>query len=102
MHPGYMLLAGSHRARYSLQSLHRTFSNHPSVRSMESSKKKDRKHGGKLKGNKARDDHETRLSKTLCYVLRHGAEDEGIPIRPDGYVRVSDLVGIQISLPFLG
>lgn len=46
----------------------------------------------KLKGS-PRDDLRTRLSKTLSYVLRHGAEKEGIPIRPDGFVLVNDLVG---------
>lgn len=45
----------------------------------------------KLRGN-PRDDPRTRLSKSLSYVLRHGAEKEGIPIRPDGFVLVNDLV----------
>jgi hypothetical protein len=45
----------------------------------------------KLRGH-LRDDPKTRTSKTLSYVLRHGAKSEGIPIRPDGYVRVKDLV----------
>lgn len=59
-------------------------------------KQKDRKSRqqppGKLRGN-PRDDPKTRLSKTLSYVLRHGAEKEGILIRPDGFVLVNDLVG---------
>ena len=59
-------------------------------------KQKDRKshqqHSAKLKGS-PRDDPKTRLSKTLSYVLRHGAEKEGIRIRPDGFVLVNDLVG---------
>lgn len=33
-----------------------------------------------------------RLSKTLAYLLRHGAEKEGLPMRRDGYVKVHDLV----------
>ena len=53
---------------------------------------------GKLKGN-PRDGLNTRMSKTLSYVLRHGAEQEGIMIRPDGFVLVKDLVGE--SLPFI-
>ena len=59
-------------------------------------KQKDRKShqqtSAKLKGS-PRDDPKTRLSKTLSYVLRHGAEKEGIPIRPDGFVLINDLVG---------
>lgn len=47
---------------------------------------------GKLRGN-PRDDPKTRISKTLSFVLRHGAEREGITIRPDGFVLVKDLVG---------
>ena len=59
-------------------------------------KQKDRKShqqpSAKLRGS-PRDDHKTRLSKSLSYVLRHGAEKEGIPIRPDGFVLVDSLVG---------
>lgn len=33
-----------------------------------------------------------RLSKTLSYLLRHGAEKEGIPISPDGFVAVDRLL----------
>lgn len=46
----------------------------------------------KLRGS-SRDDPKTRISKTLSYVLRHGAEKEGITMRPDGFVLVNDLVG---------
>ncbi|CDZ97580.1 RNA:NAD 2'-phosphotransferase TPT1 [Phaffia rhodozyma] len=34
----------------------------------------------------------TRLSKTLAYLLRHGAEKEGLGIRPDGYLPVNELI----------
>ncbi|KAF9649213.1 hypothetical protein BDM02DRAFT_3268915 [Thelephora ganbajun] len=57
-------------------------------------KQKDRKShqpSAKLRGS-TRDDAKTRLSKTLSYVLRHGAEKERIPIRPDGFVLVNDLL----------
>ncbi|VVT53879.1 uncharacterized protein SAPINGB_P003796 [Magnusiomyces paraingens] len=37
------------------------------------------------------DTPDVKLSKALSYVLRHGAAKERIPMRPDGYVRVSDL-----------
>ncbi|KIY64838.1 phosphotransferase KptA/Tpt1 [Cylindrobasidium torrendii FP15055 ss-10] len=32
-----------------------------------------------------------RLSKTLSYILRHGAEKEGVPMRDDGFVEFEDL-----------
>ena len=68
-----------------------TMNEHP-----KQTKQKDRKShqqsSAKLRGS-PRDDPKTRLSKSLSYVLRHGAEKEGIPIRPDGFVLVDDLVG---------
>lgn len=45
----------------------------------------------KLKGS-PRDEEDVRISKTLSWVLRHGARSEGLTLRPDGYVRVRDLV----------
>ncbi|KAJ3756189.1 phosphotransferase KptA/Tpt1, partial [Lentinula raphanica] len=33
-----------------------------------------------------------RLSKTLSWLLRHGAQSEGLAMRPDGYVKVVDLL----------
>lgn len=36
------------------------------------------------------------LSKTLSYVLRHGAVQEGIPIRSDGYMAIKDLLAHQL------
>ncbi|GAA5825568.1 hypothetical protein JCM11251_000288 [Rhodosporidiobolus azoricus] len=38
------------------------------------------------------DDPDTRWSKTLSYILRHGAAKEGLKLRPDGFVRVEDLM----------
>lgn len=46
---------------------------------------------GKLRGQE-RDSSEVRVSKTLSWLLRHGAKGEGLPLRPDGYVNVTDLV----------
>jgi len=40
------------------------------------------------------DDPDTRHSKTLSYILRHGAAKESLILRPDGFVRVADLVSI--------
>jgi len=42
-----------------------------------------------------KDSPEVRLSKTLSWLLRHGAKSEGLYMRPDGYVRVSDLVRLD-------
>lgn len=33
-----------------------------------------------------------RVSKTLSYILRHGAQKEEVPMRADGYVKVTDLL----------
>lgn len=43
------------------------------------------------------DDPDTRHSKTLSYILRHGAAKEGLTLRPDGFVRVSDLVSRALA-----
>lgn len=39
-----------------------------------------------------KDSPEVRISKTLSYILRHGAEKEGLKLRTDGYTLVDDLV----------
>ena len=39
-----------------------------------------------------RDDLDTQHSKTLSYILRHGAAKESLTLRDDGFVRVADLV----------
>ncbi|KZT09829.1 uncharacterized protein LAESUDRAFT_721983 [Laetiporus sulphureus 93-53] len=59
----------------------------------EKREKKHRAHGGsaKLRGH-PRDSPETRMSKTLSWMLRHGAKSEGLVMRSDGYVRVDDLL----------
>ena len=48
----------------------------------------------KLKGN-PRESEEVRTSKTLSWILRHGAKSEGLKMREDGYVRVKDLVRMR-------
>jgi 2'-phosphotransferase len=67
---------------------------------MSSSGAKNQKRGGKQRGQE-RDNPEVRLSKTLTWILRHGAKGEGLKMRPDGYVKVTDLVSHFCSL-FLG
>ncbi|CAG8767756.1 10812_t:CDS:2, partial [Racocetra persica] len=45
--------------------------------------------------NKKKHHYETplvKLSKSLSYVLRHHAKDEGLNIREDGYVKLDDLL----------
>jgi 2'-phosphotransferase len=41
------------------------------------------------------DTPEVRNSKTLSYILRHGAAKEGLKMRTDGFVRVDELVRWQ-------
>ncbi|KAI5454162.1 tRNA 2'-phosphotransferase [Naganishia albida] len=45
----------------------------------------------KLRGLE-KDDADVRYSKTLSYLLRHGAEKQGLPMRQDGFVRVVDIL----------
>ena len=49
------------------------------------------KPGAKLRGQDY-DSPEVRISKTLSWLLRHGAQGEGLKMRKDGYVKVDDLV----------
>jgi hypothetical protein len=53
--------------------------------------------GGKALRGRSKDSPEVRLSKTLSWILRHGAKSEGLYMRPDGYVRVSDLVRLDFG-----
>ena len=66
-------------------------------------KREGGKGGGsaKLRGL-PKDSHDVRVSKTLSWILRHGSQSEGLMMRPDGYVRVNELVGCCITflLPF--
>lgn len=39
------------------------------------------------------DPPDVKISKTLSYILRHGAAKEGLEMRSDGYIKVDDLVG---------
>ncbi|KAH9479733.1 Putative tRNA 2'-phosphotransferase [Psilocybe cubensis] len=45
----------------------------------------------KLRGLE-KDSPEVRISKTLSWLLRHGAQGEGLAMRKDGYVKVSELL----------
>jgi len=48
--------------------------------------------GGKPLRGHPKDSPDVRLSKTLSWILRHGAKSEGLYMRPDGYIRVNDLL----------
>ncbi|KAJ6613325.1 KptA family-domain-containing protein [Mycena sp. CBHHK59/15] len=50
-----------------------------------------RKVSEKLRGL-PKDSPEVRVSKTLSWILRHGAKSEGLAMRPDGYVKATDLL----------
>ena len=49
----------------------------------------------KLRGH-PRDSPDIRISKSLSWLLRHGAEKAGLNIRQDGYAKVSDVVSPQL------
>lgn len=42
------------------------------------------------------DPPEVRLSKTLAYALRHGAEELGLEMRPSGYVSLAALLALPL------
>ena len=44
------------------------------------------------------DNPDVRLSKSVSWILRHGAEQERLELRPDGYARVQDLVSDHPNL----
>lgn len=39
---------------------------------------------------------DVKASKGLAYILRHGAEKEGLHIRSDGYIKLADVVRCRI------
>jgi RNA:NAD 2'-phosphotransferase (TPT1/KptA family) len=39
-----------------------------------------------------RRDAQIKISQTVAFLLRHGGETSGLPMRKDGYVAVDDLV----------
>jgi hypothetical protein len=53
--------------------------------------------GGASKSSRPRKDEspDVKQSKALSYILRHGAVKEGLKLRPDGFVRVDDLVRLS-------
>lgn len=56
--------------------------------------------GGSAKpGGRPKDSPEVRISKTLSGILRHRGQNEGLAMRPDGYVRVAELVSFTGVFP---
>lgn len=56
--------------------------------------------GGSVQGGRGRgrlDDSNTKISKALSYILRHGAESEGLKLRGDGYANVAELVSSSVN-----
>jgi len=59
--------------------------------------------GGKGKGKrcgKEGNDRNVRISKSMTQILRHRAQDFGLAVRPDGYVRLDDVLGCKILSKF--
>lgn len=61
----------------------------PRITYMSSSRQRGKGRGAARGRN---EDPEVQLSKTLSYILRHGAQREGLSMRSDGYVKLEDLV----------
>jgi 2'-phosphotransferase len=40
------------------------------------------------------DSPDVKASKALAYILRHGAEKEGLDMRSDGYIKLNDVVRV--------
>ena len=62
-----------------------TQNRHLSIMSAQSKRASDR-------SQRAPEDADTRLSKAMSYVLRHGAAAEGVPVTRDGWITLPDLL----------
>lgn len=54
-------------------------------------KQPEQQRSGKPRGRRD-EPPDVRISKALSYILRHGAAKESLTMRPDGFVRVDELV----------
>lgn len=52
----------------------------------------DRRRGRRRGGNRGEEDKDVRLSKSLSYVLRHGANQMGFQLSTDGFLFLEDLL----------
>ena len=69
-------------------------SRYPNMRQPQEEGKPKKGPTPKLPGH-PRDSPDIRISKSLSWLLRHGAEKAGLNIRQDGYAKVSDVVSPQ-------
>jgi 2'-phosphotransferase len=60
--------------------------------------KKGAKGGSSKMRGLPKDSPQIKLSKTITWLLRHGANREGLSIRPDGYVPVEEIVRATLAL----
>ncbi|KAL0955170.1 hypothetical protein HGRIS_004078 [Hohenbuehelia grisea] len=58
----------------------------------QQARKQSQKPGSSKLRGLPKDNPEVKLSKTLSWILRHEAKSEGLVMRPDGYVKVDDLL----------
>lgn len=63
----------------------------------DDTKKSNAKTNNRSNGRRE-DTPDVRISKTLSYILRHGAAKESLTLRPDGFVRVDDLVSVFMPI----
>lgn len=84
------------QAHYSMDSDDQIVKSKSNTKRTKEPRRKPQSFGSKSQSGKLRglekDSPEVRLSKTLSWLLRHGAKSEGLSMRADGYVRVVDLV----------
>lgn len=59
--------------------------------------KEQRAANAKLRGYK-NESPAVRTSKTLSWILRHGSESLRLPMHPDGYVRVDEIVSTRLEV----
>jgi 2'-phosphotransferase len=55
--------------------------------------RRDRRGGGGSQGLP----RGVQVSKKLSWLLRHGAEKEGLKLGPGGYINVSEVVGLNLE-----
>ena len=65
---------------------------YPKMRQQPQEEGKPRKGPTPKQRGHPRDSPDVRVSKSLSWLLRHGAEKAGLNIRQDGYAKVSDVV----------
>jgi len=67
-----------------------------SVRVMAEVPRRNPGGAGRAKQPRKEETQEVKNSKALSYILRHGAEKEGLCMRDDGFIRVDAIVCPQL------